>query len=65
MIAGVRRWTRRRESNHLSDRMATVWSHRTPNLGPVTHDLLGEARVREMVALALLLICIGHLRNFL
>jgi len=26
------------------------------DLGPVTHDLLGEDRFREMVALALLLI---------
>jgi len=56
MTAGIRRWTRRRKSNHLSNRMAAVWSYRTADLGPVAHDLLGEDRFREMVALALLLI---------
>jgi len=44
MTAGIRRWTRRRKSNHLSNRMAAVWSYRTADLGPVAHDLLGEDR---------------------
>jgi len=56
MTAGIRRWTRRRQSNHVSDRMATVWRHRSKDLGTVAHDLLGEDRFREMVAVALLLI---------
>jgi hypothetical protein len=56
MTAGIRRWTRRRQSNHVSDRMAAVWNYRTPDLGSVPNDLLGEDRVREMVALAVLLI---------
>jgi hypothetical protein len=56
MTAGIRRWTRRRQSNHVSDRMAAVWSDRTADLGSVSNDLLGENRLREMVAVALLLI---------
>jgi hypothetical protein len=56
MTAGIRRWTRRRQSHHLSDRMAAVWRHRAKDVGTVAHDLLGEDRFREMVAVALLLI---------
>ena len=56
MTAGIRRWTRCRKSNHLSHRMAAVWSYRTADLGTIANDLLGENRFREMVAVAVLLI---------
>ena len=56
MTAGIRRWTRRRQSNHVSHRMAAVWSDRTADLGSVSNDLLGQDRLRKVVALALLLI---------
>lgn len=56
MTARIRRGTRRRKSNDLSDRLAAVRSHGTKNLGSIETDLLGEDRFREMVALALLLI---------
>ena len=55
MTARIRRGTRRRKPNHLSDRLAAVWGHGTENLGSIETDLLGEDRFREMVALALLL----------
>ncbi len=60
MTAGVRRWTRRRESNDLSHRLAAIRRHGPKNLGSVKNDLLGENRFREMVALALLLILDSH-----
>ena len=56
MTARIRRWTRCRKSNDLSDRLAAVRRHRTENLGSFKNDLLGQARFREVVALALLLV---------
>jgi len=56
MTARIRRWTRRRKPNDLSDRLAAVRRHRTENLGSIKNDLLGEDRLREMVAVALFLI---------
>jgi len=56
MTAGVRRWTRRRQSNDLSNRLAAVRDYRAADVGTVADDLLGKDRLREMVALALLLI---------
>jgi hypothetical protein len=55
MTACLRRWTRRGQSNHLSYRLAAVWRHSASNLGSIKDDLLGQNRLREMVALALLL----------
>ena len=56
MTARIRRWTRCRKSNDLSDRLAAVRRHRATNLGSIKNDLLGQGRFREVVALALLLI---------
>ena len=56
MTAGLRRWTRRRKPNDLSHRLAAVRRHRTAHLGPVEINLLGQSRLREVVALALFLI---------
>jgi len=56
MTAGVRRWTRRRQSNDLSNRLAAVRDYRAADVGTVADDLLGKDRLREMVALAVLLI---------
>ena len=63
MTARIRRWTRRRKPNDLSDRLAAVRRHRTENLGSIKNDLLGQSRLREMVALALLLIFIAIQRR--
>ena len=56
MTARIRRWTRRRKSNDISNRLATVRRHRATNLGSIKNDLLGQGWFRELVALALLLI---------
>lgn len=56
MTARIRRWTRRRKPNDISNRLATVRRHRATNLGSIKNDLLGQGRFREVVALALLLI---------
>jgi len=56
MTSSLRRWARRRKPNDLSYRLATVRRYRTADLGPVKNDLLGESRLREVVALALFLI---------
>jgi hypothetical protein len=55
MTAGVRRWTRRRESNDLPIRLAAVRRYRSPHVGSVEAYLLGQDRFRKMVALALFL----------
>jgi hypothetical protein len=41
MTARIRRGTRRRKSNDLSDRLAAVRRHRTEDLGSIETDLLG------------------------
>ena len=56
MTARIRRWTRRRKPNDISNRLATVRRHRATNLGSIKNDLLGQGRFREVVALALLLV---------
>jgi hypothetical protein len=61
MTAGIRRWTRRREPNDLSNRLAAVRRHQAQNLGSIENDLLGEDRFRKMVAVALFLILCGIL----
>ncbi len=55
MTARVRRWTRRRKPNDLSNRLAAIRRDRSTNLGPIKNGLLGKDRLREMVAVALLL----------
>jgi len=45
MTARIRRWTRRRKPNDLSDRLAAVRRHRTENLGSIKNDLLGQGRL--------------------
>ena len=55
MTSGIRRGPRRSQPDRLPPRVATVWLRGGALLGPVSTDLLGEDRVREMVALALLL----------
>ena len=60
MTARVRRRARRGKSNDLSDRLAAFRHYRSPNLGAIATDLLGEDRVRKVVALALLLSRKGH-----
>ena len=56
MTTGIRRWTRCCKPNDLSNRLAAIRRHRTTNLGPVENDLLGQGRLREMVAVALFLV---------
>lgn len=56
MTARLRRWTRRRQSNHIPHRMAAIRRHRSENLGAIQIDLLGKGRFRKMVAVALFLI---------
>lgn len=55
MTARVRRWARRRKSNRLSHRLATIRRHRNKNLGTNKAHLLGQDRIREVVAVALFL----------
>jgi hypothetical protein len=55
MTAVIRRWTRCRKPNDLSDRLAAVWGYRSKNLGAVQIDLLVQDQFREVVALALFL----------
>jgi hypothetical protein len=59
MTARIRRGTRRRKSHDLSNRLAAIRRDRSANIGPFTFDLLGQARFREMVAVALLLNVLG------
>ena len=56
MTAGVRRGSRRRESNSLSHRLAAIRRHGSTHLGTVEAYLLGKNRFREVVAVALFLI---------
>ena len=56
MTAVIRRWTRCRKPNNLSDRLAAVWGYRSKNLGAVQSDLLVQDQFRKMVALAILLV---------
>ena len=56
MTACLRRGTRRRKPNNLSDRLAPFRNHRAPDLGSFTAYLLGQDRIRKVVALALLLV---------
>jgi hypothetical protein len=55
MTAGLRRRARRRQSHDVSHGLAAVWDHRAAHLGTVTVSLLGQDRIRKMVALALFL----------
>jgi len=55
MTAGIRRWTRRRESHDISHRLAAIRRDRAAHLGPIEDDLLGEDWLREVVALAVFL----------
>jgi hypothetical protein len=55
MTARLRRWTRRCESDHVSNVLAAFWRHRHADLGTFAAYLLGETRVRKVVAVALLL----------
>ena len=45
MTARIRRWTRRRKPNDISNRLAAVRRHRTENLGSIKNDLLGQGRL--------------------
>ena len=45
MTARLRRWTRRRKPNHLSNRLAAFWCHRATDLGPLSLYLLGQDRL--------------------
>jgi hypothetical protein len=55
MTVGLWRWTRRCEPHDLSRWLAAVRRYRSENLGTIEVHLLGQAWVRKMVALALLL----------
>jgi hypothetical protein len=55
MTARLRRRTRRRKSDDVSHVVASFWRHRNTDLGTLTAHLLGQTRVREVVAVALLL----------
>jgi hypothetical protein len=55
MTSGLRRGSRRSQSHDLPARVAAFRCHRCPHLGSGPLDLLGEACLREVVALALLL----------
>ena len=55
MTARIRRGPRRREPNHLSDRMAAVRRNGASDLGTIADDLLGQNRIRKVVALAVFL----------
>ena len=41
MTAGIRRWTRRRKSNDLSDRLAAIRRHGPQNARSIKINLLG------------------------
>jgi len=45
MTARIRRWTRCRKPNDISNRLATVRRHRATNLGSIKNDLLGQGRL--------------------
>ncbi len=55
MTARIRRWTRRGKSNSLSHGLATVRRYRAANLGAIKAYLLGQGRLREMVAVEIFL----------
>lgn len=55
MTARLRRRRRRREPNHLSQRLAAIRVRIVPELGAIAPDLLGEDRIRKVVAVAILL----------
>jgi len=55
MTIGVRRWTRRSKSNDISNWLAAIWRNGPKNAGSIKVNLLGKGRIREMVAVALLL----------
>jgi hypothetical protein len=55
MTAGLRRGARRCQSHDLSNRLAAVREHRAAHLGALPVSLLGQDRVREVVALAVFL----------
>jgi len=55
MTAGNRRWTRRGKSHDLSDRLAAIRNDGPKNAGSIEVNLLGQARFRKMVAVALFL----------
>jgi hypothetical protein len=56
MTAGLRRGPRRCQPNHLSYRLAAIRRDGAAHLGAVKAYLLGENRLREVVALALFLV---------
>jgi hypothetical protein len=55
MTAGLRHGACRRQPNRLSHRLAAIRRYRAAHLGTVKAYLLGENRLREVVALALFL----------
>jgi hypothetical protein len=55
MTAGLRRRSRRCQSNGLSHGLAAIRGYGTTYLGTIKADLLGKSWFREMVAVALFL----------
>jgi len=55
MTIGLRRGPRRRDSNHLSHQLAAIRRHRAASLGTIKVHLLGQDRLREVVAVAIFL----------
>jgi hypothetical protein len=55
MTARLRRGTRRRKPHDVSAGLAAICCQRLTFVGTISDDLLGQGRVREMVAVALFL----------